>query len=228
MSARCRRGEGEDISIARRVSPQIKAPLTDQPTAEAKPETPGAIILARHGEPGLSRRIRFDAEGYRKWWAQYEEIGLREGQTPPLALAAMAEKAGVIIASTRRRSVETAHAVAAGRAYSQDPLFIEAPLPPPRWPSWIKLSPRMWGFFARFWWWFFDHHEGQETRAQAQERANEAARMVAELADNGQDVLVVAHGFFNTMIGEALKRRGWRCIQDQGFRYWSARIFRRC
>ena len=51
--------------------------------------------------------------------------------------------------------------------------------------------------------------------------------MVAELAENGQDVLVVAHGFFNTMIGEALKRRGWRCIEDQGFRYWSARIFRR-
>ena len=92
---------------------------------------------------------------------------------------------------------------------------------------WIKLSPRMWGFFARFWWWFFDHHEGQETRAQAQQRANEAAKMVAELAENGQDVLIVAHGFFNTMIGEALKRRGWRCIQDQGFRYWSARIFRR-
>ena len=89
--------------------------MTEEPKTETRPDKPGAIILARHGEPGLSRKIRFDAEGYRKWWAQYEEIGLREGQTPPLALAAMAEKAGVIIASTRKRSVETAHAVAAGR-----------------------------------------------------------------------------------------------------------------
>ena len=192
-----------------------------------KPERPGRVILARHGEPGLSRKVRFNAAGYRDWWAKYEETGLREGQTPPDALAAMAQAAGVIIASTRRRSIETAHAVSAGKAFSQDPLFIEAPLPPPRWPHWIKLSPRMWGFIARFWWWFFNHHEGQETRAQAQERANEAAKIVSELAENGQDVLVVAHGFFNTMVGEALKKRGWRCAEDQGFRYWKARIFQR-
>jgi len=208
---------------------QIMVALTADQHSQAtdKAATPGAIILARHGEPGLSRKIRFDAEGYRKWWAQYEEIGLREGQTPPLALAQMAEKAGIIIASTRRRSVETATAIAAGKAFSEDPLFIEAPLPPPRWPVWIKLSPRMWGFVARVWWWFFNHHEGQETRAQAQERANQAAAMVSEMAYNGQDVLIVAHGFFNTMIGEALKARGWRCTQDQGYRYWKARIFRR-
>ena len=194
-------------------------------TAE-QPKTPGRIILARHGEPNLSRKIRFDSAGYRAWWARYEETGLREGQMPPAALAAMAEKSGVIIASTRKRSIETAHAVSSGRAFSQDPLFIEAPLPPPKWPSWIKLSPRMWGFFARVWWWFFNHHDGQETRVQAQTRANQAARMVTELADNGQDVLIVAHGFFNAMIGDALKRRGWRCVEDQGYRYWKARIFR--
>lgn len=195
--------------------------------ATSTAEKPGRVILARHGEPGLSRKIRFDAAGYREWWAKYEETGLREGQTPPDALAAIAQSAGVIIASTRKRSIETAHAVSGGKAFSQDPLFIEAPLPPPNFPRWIKLSPRVWGFLARFWWWFFDHHQGQETRAQAQVRANEAARIVAELADNGQDVLVVAHGFFNTMVGEALKKRGWRCTDDQGFRYWKARIFRR-
>ncbi len=195
-------------------------------TAETDSRT-GKVILARHGEPGLSRKVRFNADGYREWWAKYEETGLREGQTPPLALAAMAEKAGVIIASTRRRSVETATAVAGGKAFAQDPLFIEAPLPPPRWPRWVKLSPRLWGFLARFWWWFFNHHEGQETRAQAEQRAREAAQMVAELAGNGQDVLIVAHGFFNTMVGQALQRRGWRCVEDQGYHYWKARIFKR-
>lgn len=206
----------------------MAALTADHESATADPPArPGAVILARHGEPDLSRKARFDAEGYRRWWATYEDTGLREGQMPPAALAAMAREAGVIIASTRRRSVETATAVAAGKPFAQDPLFIEAPLPPPRWPGWIRLSPRLWGFFARFWWWFFDHHEGQETRGQAQARADQAAAMVAELADNGQDVLVVAHGFFNTMVGEALKRRGWRCTEDQGFRYWRARIFRR-
>lgn len=187
----------------------------------------GAVILARHGEPDLSRKVSLSAEGYRQWWGTYETKGLRQGQSAPEDLKAIARGAGVVIASTRPRSMETASAVCAGKAFCQDPLFIEAPLPPPPFPGWIRLSPRLWGFIARVWWWFFDHHEDQESRAQAEERAAQAAGMVADLARDGQDVLVVAHGFFNTMIGESLKRQGWRCTQDQGFRYWRARRFER-
>lgn len=188
---------------------------------------PGAVILARHGEPDLSRKVRLTADGYRRWWGAYEEKGLRQGQIPPAGLVTVARNAGAVIASTRPRSMETAHAVCAGRAFARDPLFVEAPLPPPPFPSWIRLSPRLWGFIARVWWWYFDHHDGQETRGQAEERAGQAATLVADLAREGQDVLVVAHGFFNTMVGEALKRQGWRCTEDQGFRYWRARRFER-
>ncbi len=187
----------------------------------------GAVVLARHGEPDLSRKTRLTAEGYRQWWNLYETKGLRGGQAAPDCLKAVAAKAGAVIASTRPRSVETAAACTAGKAFAQDPLFIEAPLPPPPWPKWIKLSPRMWGFWSRFWWWFFDNHQGQESRAEAQARADSAARMLADMAAGGQDVLVVAHGFFNTMIGESLKRQGWRCVEDQGFKYWRARTFKR-
>jgi broad specificity phosphatase PhoE len=76
-------------------------------------------------------------------------------------------------------------------------MLIEAPLPPPNWPSWVRMSPKLWGFFARFWWWYFNHHEGQETRQDAEARADKAAQMLAALADQGQDVVVTAHGFFN-------------------------------
>ena len=93
------------------------------------------------------------------------------------------------------------------------------------WPSWLRLSPRLWGFLSRFWWYWFNHHDHQESRSEAQARADEAARQLIELAEGGQDVLVVAHGFFNTMVGLALRRRGWRCVEDGGFRYWSARRF---
>ncbi len=40
-------------------------------------------------------------------------------------------------------------------------------------------------------------------------------------------VTLVAHGFFNTMIGLELRRLGWRCVQDRGFKYWSTRHFER-
>lgn len=188
---------------------------------------PGSVTLVRHGEPDISRRVRLSAREYAVWWARYETRGLLPGQTPPDGLLASARAAGVMISSIRPRAIETAGAVCGGRAYAQDPLFVEAPLPPPRWPDWIRLRPRTWGFLARFWWWFFNHHEGQETRAQAERRADEAAAMLVDLARDGQDVLLVAHGFFNGMIGEALRRQGWRCTQDQGFHYWKARRFER-
>ena len=197
-------------------------------TAESKaPARTGVIMLARHGEPALSRKVRLSAAEYRDWWARYEIGGLREGQSPPPALLAFAKDAGAIICSTRPRAHQTAQAVACEREFSCEEAFIEAPLPPPNWPSWMKLSPRAWGFIARTWWWFFDHHEGQETRRQAQVRADSAAERLIVLAEEGRDVLVMAHGFFNAMVGMSLRKRGWRLADDQGFGYWSARRYER-
>ncbi|MDR3512215.1 MAG: histidine phosphatase family protein [Caulobacteraceae bacterium] len=186
----------------------------------------GAIILTRHGEPDLSRKVRLNAAGYADWWATYEERGLKPGQSAPRRLLDQAREA-VIVSSTRPRAIESGHAVAEGRLFEKDPALIEAPLPPPNWPRWLKLAPRTWGVVARVWWWFFNHHAGQETRAEAEVRADLIADRLIALAQQGRDVLVIAHGFFNTMIGLALRRRGWKLVEDQGYRYWSSRRFER-
>ncbi len=203
--------------------------MADVTTADqsSPPATPGVITLARHGEPALSRKVRLNAPEYGDWWARYEVGGLKAGQAPPAGLIQIAREADVIIASTRRRSIETAQAVVQGRAFATDPTFIEAPLPPPPWPLWLKMSPKRLGFFARFWWWFFNNHGGQETRAEAEARAGRAADLLVELSDQGQDVLVVAHGFFNWMIADALKARGLTKLVDEGHAYWSIKRFRR-
>jgi broad specificity phosphatase PhoE len=182
-------------------------------------------VLARHGEPALSRRVRLDSDGYRAWWARYELGGLLEGQTPPEGLKAIARDAHAIFCSIRPRAIETARAVAGDRPVVQDARFIEAPLPPPRFPSWLRFNPRLWGVISRFWWWTFDHHEGQESKAEALARAEAAAHSLIEIAEGGRDVLVLAHGYFNLLMGHALKRAGWRCVKDEGFKYWSARRF---
>ncbi|OYW98541.1 MAG: histidine phosphatase family protein [Caulobacter vibrioides] len=191
------------------------------------PARSGVITLARHGEPALSRKVRLNAPEYGEWWGRYEEGGLKAGQTPPTTLVEIARDADTIIASTRLRSIETARAVVGTRAFATDPTFIEAPLPPPPWPLWLKMSPKRLGFFARFWWWFFDHHGGQETRKEAKARAGQAADLLIEIAGSGQNVLVLAHGFFNWMIADALKQRGWAKIVDEGHAYWSIKRFRR-
>jgi broad specificity phosphatase PhoE len=196
------------------------------PVRAASCSRPGAIILARHGEPGLSRKVRLNAAQYADWWARYEETGLLPGQTAPERLIEQARRARIILSSTRIRSIETARVVSGLSEFQSHPELVEAPLPPPRWPAWLRLSPRHWGFISRFCWWFFNHHDGQESRAQAEVRADAAADRLARLAEQG-DVLVLAHGFFNTMIGRSLQRRGWRLAENQGFKYWSMRRFER-
>jgi len=203
------------------------APMGDASDGIAAPGGCGWVILARHGEPAQPRTSRMNAAEYRDWWAGYEVKGIKPGQTAPETLKAAARDADTIIASIRNRAIETALAVTDGRAFARDPIFVEAPLPPPPWPPWLKLLPRTWGFVARLYWVLSDRHGAEETHRQAEQRADEAAAMICGMAEKGQKILVVAHGYFNQRVGAALTRRGWRCVEDPGFSYWSARKFER-
>lgn len=200
--------------------------VTEPATTAPAPARPGSITLARHGEPALSRRIRLDSAGYRRWWAAYEEGGILAGQTPPDGLLTLARDADVIFASTRRRAVETAEAVLCGKAFVRDPLFVEAPLPPPTLPAFLRFGPRTWGVVARTSWWL-GGHGAEESRPAAAARAREAADRLVREAAAGKRVLVLAHGYFNLMVGRELKKRGWRLAEDRGFKYWALRRFER-
>ncbi len=188
---------------------------------------PGAITLVRHGEPALSRRALLDWEGYRDWWAKYEESGLLEGQTPPHILIGYARDARYIYSSTLRRSIETAQAVCGKRPFESLDMLVEAPLPPPRLPRFIRLSPKSWGWgtVSRLWWWYTDGHGAWETRKDAVARARRAADFLMEKAREGGDVLVLAHGYFNLMISLELKKMGYIKTVEQGFKYWGCRRY---
>lgn len=187
----------------------------------------GAIILVRHGRPALSRKVTLSAEGYRAWWGQYEVLGLRAGQAAPDSLKALARDAGTVLSSTRLRSIESAALVCEGKPFAQEPALIEAPLPPPPWPAWLKLPPTVWGVVSRFNWWWFNYHAGEESRREAEARAQAAVDRLVRLTADGKDVLVVAHGFFNAMLARTLRRRGWKLIQHSGYSYWGVRRFER-
>lgn len=195
--------------------------------AKPAPSRHGAIVLARHGEPALSRKVRLSAAQYREFWASYEIMGILPGQTPPDRLRGFVAECGTLISSTRLRAIESANALAGERVFDRHDFLIEAPLPPPNLPGWVKLHPSLWGFLARFWWWFFNHHEGQETRSQAEARADAAAATLIGLAAGGENVVVLAHGFFNFMIGRSLKKLGWKLTASEGYKYWSMRRFER-
>ena len=194
---------------------------------ETTPKVYGQIVLARHGEPALSRKVMLSAAGYGEFWAKYEIGGLLPGQTPPDRLKRFVADCGTLVTSTRLRAIQSAQTVVGDKPFDRYEILIEAPLPPPRFPAWIRLSPKIWGFVARVWWWYLNYHDGQECRAEAEARADEAAELLVGFAANGQTVVVMAHGFFNHLIGRSLRRQGWKLAESEGYKYWSMRRFER-
>jgi len=182
----------------------------------------GAIVTVRHGQPHVDRKVRIDRRGYRDWWATYDKSGLHPEEKPPEALQRLAESSDLIYASTLQRAIHTAEMIAGGREIITDPVFVEAPLPPP--PIWGKRSPRAWGVWSRAAWWL-GLHGGGESRAQAEVRAEAAVATLASQALRGQNVLLCAHGWFNRMMRPVLRAQGWREVDDGGDNYWSYRRY---
>lgn len=183
---------------------------------------PGWIAIGRHGRPALSRDVRLTAAEFRDWWRRYDAGGLAPDQSPPKALCTLAAEADLVLSSTLPRAIETAEAVAGGRAIRREPIFIEAPLPPPRVPG--RRSPSEWGVWARCAWWL-GASGGQESRQEAEARAVEAAHRLIAYARDGSNVLLCAHGWFNRMMRPVLMQAGWRCAIDGGDEYWSFRRY---
>lgn len=182
----------------------------------------GQIVIARHGQPHADRKVRIDRDGYREWWKHYDLARLHPDERPPEKLLAHAAESDIIFASTLARAIHTAELLAGGREIITDPVFIEAPLPPPA--IYGRRSPRAWGVWSRISWWFGGHEDG-ETRHEAEVRAEAAVATLTAQALRGQNVLLCAHGWFNRMMRPILKQQGWREVEDGRDHYWSYRRY---
>lgn len=190
---------------------------------EVRASAYGRIVLARHGEPSLDRRVKITARSYHDWWQRYQESGLKDGETPPPVLIDLARSSEILLSSTLRRSRETAAAIADGRFVLADEVFVEAPLPAPPVPL-IRFTPRTWGGVSRIVWWL-GYAAGGESRREAEVRAERAADYLIDHAASGANVLLCAHGWFNRMAGRVLRDRRWRRTYDGGDHYWAHRTY---
>lgn len=185
----------------------------------------GRIITARHGRPNLSREVHITAREYGDWWSQYDASGLHPDERPPQSLVDLATEARTVLSSTMPRAIETArHATRGERDAPAEPLFVEAPLPPPPVPF-LKLSPGKWGVVSRIFWFLGYAPGGVENHAETWGRVDRIAdRLISEAASG--DVLLCAHGYLNWMIDRKLRHSGWRRVgREGGNRYWSWRIY---
>lgn len=185
----------------------------------------GRIITVRHGRPDLSRDLRITAKEYGDWWARYDASGLHPEEQPPEALVKLAGGAATHLSSTLPRAIETASKSVQGRAnVPADPIYVEAPLPPPPLPF-LKLRPGTWGVISRTFWFLGYAPEGVESHTETWKRVRRISVRLSDSARNG-DVVLFAHGYLNWMIDQQLRKEGWvRTERDGGNHYWSWRIY---
>lgn len=184
----------------------------------------GPIVISRHGRPALDRRAGppLSWRDYRDWWTRYEAGSLAPGEAAPADLLAAVADAEVVLSSIRPRAMETAALAAPHLQAMADPVFNEAPLPPPQLGG-LRYLPKTWNVLARAAWLSGHALDGESVR-EARLRAVEAAGRLHDAARAGK-VYLAAHGWFNRMLRPELRTLGWRCVRDGGDAYWSFRVY---
>jgi broad specificity phosphatase PhoE len=185
---------------------------------------PGArIILIRHGQPAIALRPRAGHREFGAYIDAYEAAGLDPASLPPREIADLVRELSFVFTSGRPRAHESARVLAPRAELVVDPLFAEAPLASPRIPL-IRMRVQKWAVVARLLW-HAGYHPEIETYARARARAGRAADILSAKVMDGGAVALVAHGYFNAMIGRQLRRRGWLRSGSHRVHYWNAVIY---
>ena len=193
------------------------------------------IILIRHGQPAIALKPRTSRHGFRDYIDAYEAAGLDPASLPPEELRDLVRELDVVFTSDRPRSRESAQALAPHATLTVDPLFAEAPLAAPPLPL-LTMGVPSWAVVARLLW-HAGYHPEIENYRKAKHRAAQAAHILIGKAQerlreqerpNEQTTgaaALVAHGYFNMMIGRELRQRGFSKRGSHRVRYWNAVIY---
>ncbi len=183
----------------------------------------GRIILIRHGRPAIATAPRTSHHGFRSYIDDYEEAGLDPDSAPPEQLQDLVRELTEVFTSGRPRALDSARVLAPKAELIVDSLFVEAPLASPKIPL-LKMKVPKWAVVARILW-HAGYHPNIEDYARAKNRAIEAAAILMTRARKEGVCALVAHGYFNFLIGRELRRLGFRRSGAHRARYWNAVIY---
>lgn len=181
------------------------------------------IVLVRHGQPRIALSPRTGHHGFGHYIGAYESAGLEPSSLPPPELMDLSRELASIFASDRPRSHQSASLLAPSAALVTDPLFAEAPLASPPVPL-LRMRVAGWAVLSRILW-----HAGYSPRIEgvfaSRLRAVRAADLLISEARQRGVAVLVAHGYFNFMIGRVLKKRGFARRGSHRARYWNTVIY---
>jgi broad specificity phosphatase PhoE len=181
------------------------------------------IILIRHGRPAIAAAPRTSHRGFSQYIDDYEAAGLHPDSAPPEELQDLVKELTAVFTSGKPRAHDSAKALAPNAELIADPLFVEAPLASPRIPL-LRLKVPSWAVVSRILW-HAGYHPEIENYRKAKQRASDAADILMARARGEGVAALVAHGYFNMMIGRELRRRGLLRTGSHRVRFWNAVIY---
>ena len=183
------------------------------------------IILIRHGRPDIPTAPRASHREFRSYIDDYEAAGLDPESLPPEELQDLLGEIAAIFVSGRKRSVDSARALAPNAELIADPLFAEAPLASPPIPL-LKMKVPKWAVVARILW-HAGYHPEIENYRRAKHRAAQAADILVHRSRDSGAAALVAHGYFNFLIGRELRRRGFTRKGSHRAQFWNSVVYAR-
>jgi len=183
------------------------------------------IILIRHGQPDIQISPRTSHHEFRVYIDAYEEAGLDPDSVPPEELQDLVGELSAVFTSGRRRAHDSARALAPHAELIADPLFAEAPLASPPIPM-LRMKVPKWAVVARILW-HAGYHPEIENYRRAKHRAAAAADVLVARANRDGVTALVAHGYFNLIIGRELRHRGFAKSGTHRARFWNSVIYSR-
>jgi broad specificity phosphatase PhoE len=142
---------------------------------------------------------------------------------PPEELQDLVGELTAVFTSDKPRSQDSARALAPNAELIADPLFEEAPLASPRIPL-LRMGVPSWAVMARILW-HAGYHPEIENYRRAKHRAVKAADILMARAREDGLAVLVAHGYFNAIIGRELRRRDFNKTGSHRVRFWNAVIY---
>jgi broad specificity phosphatase PhoE len=194
--------------------------------SRVSPGPAARVILVRHGKPAIPTNPRTTHHGFSRYIDAYQDAGLDPQSAPPGELLDLVKGLDAVFTSNLPRANDSARTLLPEAEIIADPLFTEAPLAAPRIPL-LKMKVPVWAVMARVLW-HAGYHPEIENYRRAKARASQAADILLGRAEANAGVAVlVAHGYFNAMIGRVLKKRGFTRMGSHRVRFWNAVIYER-
>ena len=185
------------------------------------------IVIMRHGEPkfGLSDMLKkkCSANELEAIIGVYVDSGLNSQKIPPPEALRVVKTCNAVACSDLPRSMESAAALGVLNIDFTDPIFREADLPYANW-RYPKLTVFSWGIFFRVLW-YLGYSNKAESIASVEQRAENAAIKLEQMADEQGSVILIGHGIINRFVAKKLRHSGWRGPKNPGYNYWDHGIY---